>query len=83
MTTRPTTNDDQTTDETVRPLLVDIAQAAAILAISRSSIHQLIWTQHFTPVRIGRSVRFSITQLERFVGDRTSESAGGSGRDRL
>lgn len=59
----------------MRPLLVDIAQAAAILAISRSSIYQLIWNDQLTPVRLGRSVRFSIKQLEQFVADRVSESA--------
>ena len=72
MTTPPTTANDRNTDEAVRPLLVDIAQAATILAISRSSIYQLIWTEQLTPVRIGRSVRFSIAQLEQFVGDRSS-----------
>jgi len=59
----------------MRPLLVDIAQAAAILAISRSSIYQLIWNDQITPVRLGRSVRFSIKQLKQFVADRVSESA--------
>ena len=50
MTTPPTITDDHTTDETLRPLLVDITQAATILAISRSSIYQLIWTDQLTPV---------------------------------
>jgi len=59
----------------MRPLLVDVAQAAAILAISRSSIYQLIWNDQLTPVRLGRSVRFSIEQLEQFVADRISASA--------
>lgn len=57
-----------------RPLLVDVAHAARLLAISRSSLYQLIWTEQLTPVRIGRSVRFSITQLEQFVSNRLSTS---------
>ena len=57
-----------------RPLLVDVSQAAAILAISRSSIYQLIWSEQLTPIRIGRSVRFSVEQLEQFVIDRIAAS---------
>lgn len=57
-----------------RPLLVDVPQAAAILAISRSSIYQLIWSEQLTPIRIGRSVRFSVEQLEQFVIDRIAAS---------
>jgi excisionase family DNA binding protein len=57
-----------------RPLLVDVSEAAAILAISRSSIYQLIWSEQLMPVRIGRSVRFSLEQLEQFVTDRIAAS---------
>ncbi len=52
---------------TPRALLVNVAQAAQILCVSRSSIYQLIWTDQLIPIRIGRSVRFSLEQLERFV----------------
>lgn len=63
---------DITDDERpARPLLVSIAGAAEMLAISRSSVYQLIWNEELTPVRIGRSVRFSIDHLERFVADRS------------
>ena len=57
-----------------RPLLVDVCQAAAILAISRSSIYQLIWSEQLSPIRIGRSVRFSVEQLEQFVIERIAAS---------
>jgi|GEM_PF-422684 len=63
-------------DDSTRPLLVDVAKAAKILAISRSSVYQLIWNEQLTPVRIGRSVRFSIAQLEQFVADRIAECDG-------
>ena len=54
----------------MRPLLVTIEQAGTILCLSRSSIYQLIWNEELVPIRIGRSVRFSVEQLERFVAER-------------
>jgi len=54
-------------------LLVDVLQAAEMLSLSRPSIYQLIWIGHLTPVRIGRSVRFSVDHLEQFVADRIAE----------
>jgi excisionase family DNA binding protein len=74
--TATTITNDPTRHDSIRPLLVDVAQAAEILAISRSSVYQLIWNEQLTPVRIGRSVRFSIAQLEQFVADRIAESEG-------
>jgi excisionase family DNA binding protein len=53
-----------------RVLLVTVVQAAEILSLSRSSIYKLIWTDQLTPIRIGRSVRLSVDQLERFIADR-------------
>lgn len=72
-TTSPAISSPKRHDVT-RPLLVDVAQAAIMLSISRSSIYQLIWSEQLTPVRIGRSVRFSIGQLEQFVADRLTAS---------
>lgn len=71
-----TTTSSATTnhDEATRPLLISIAQAAAILAVSRSSIYQLIWNEQLTPIRIGRSVRFTIEHVEDFVARRVAES---------
>jgi excisionase family DNA binding protein len=68
---RPT---NEPTRDPHRPLLVDVSEAAAILAISRSSIYQLIWSEQLIPIRIGRSVRFSVEQLEQFVIDRIAAS---------
>ena len=62
----------------VRPLLVNVAQAAQILCVSRSSIYQLIWTDQLAPIRIGRSVRFSVEQLKRFVDERSRDERGHS-----
>jgi len=80
MTKPSTITNNPTAQETARPLLVDVAQAATILAISRSSMYQLIWTEQLIPIRIGRSVRFSITQLEQFVVDRTCDCADATSR---
>lgn len=60
------------TDSMTRPLLVNIRQAAAMLSLSRSSIYQLVWNDELTPIRIGRSVRFSVEHLEAFVIDRST-----------
>jgi len=73
MTTPTTITNNHPQHDPARPLLVDVAKAATILAISRSSVYQLIWSDQLVPVRIGRSVRFSVAQLEQFVADRISE----------
>ncbi|MFN3257553.1 MAG: helix-turn-helix domain-containing protein [Ilumatobacter sp.] len=62
--------DEDGTSTSVRPLLVTVEQAGAILSLSRSSMYQLMWSEELVPIRIGRSVRFSIEQLERFVTER-------------
>lgn len=49
------------------PLLVTIPQAAELLAVGRSTIYQLIWDHELEPIRIGRSVRFTIDDLEDYV----------------
>ncbi len=56
------------------PMLVNVVQAAEILSLSRSSIYQLIWNEQLVPIRIGRSVRFSVNQLERFVAEQASDT---------
>ena len=51
----------------VEPLLLTITQASEVLNIGRSTIYELIWAGHLTPVRLGRSVRFRRADLEHFV----------------
>ena len=55
------------------PLLLTVPEAARLLAIGRSAVYQLIWNGELTPVRIGRSVRFAVTELERFVAERAED----------
>jgi excisionase family DNA binding protein len=62
------------TEETPRALLVNVRQAAEILSLSRSSIYLLVDAGKLTPIRIGRSVRFSVGHLEDFVGHLIAES---------
>jgi excisionase family DNA binding protein len=49
------------------PLLVTIPQAAELLAVSRSTVYQLIWDDELAPIRIGRSVRLAIDDLQDYV----------------
>jgi excisionase family DNA binding protein len=73
-TTHPSaTPDTHSRSLPTRPLLVSVVEAAAMLSLSRSSIYQLIWSDQLTPIRIGRSVRFSVEHLEAFVADRLAE----------
>ena len=79
MTLTPTLPVSPRSQATTRALLVSIRQAAEMLAISRSSIYNLIDAEQLTPIRIGRSVRFPVEQLERFVAARiASETKTGS-----
>ncbi len=48
-------------------LLLTFDEAAEMLGIGRTSLYRLVWAGWLTPVRIGRSVRFSCAQLEVFV----------------
>jgi excisionase family DNA binding protein len=48
-------------------LLLTFDEAAEMLGIGRTSLYRLVWAGRLTPVRIGRSVRFSCAQLEVFV----------------
>ena len=62
------------TTTSITPLLVTAPQAARILSIGRTALYHLIWDGELTPVHIGRSVRFSIGELEAFVKRRLAES---------
>lgn len=53
----------------LRPLLVDVKQAASLLGIGRTTLYELINEGAITPVRIGKCVRFPLSDLERFVAD--------------
>lgn len=54
-------------DDRLRPLLVNAKQAAQLLGIGRTTLYELIGAGAITPMHIGRCVRFSMIELERFV----------------
>ena len=78
--TTPTRVPLEPTYTTTRPLLVSVEQAARMLSISRSSIYLLMESDQLTPIRIGRSVRFPVEQLEQFVADRMPPGTDQSAR---
>jgi excisionase family DNA binding protein len=51
----------------IRPLLVSVKQAAALLGVSRTMIYELTYRGEIHPLRIGRCVRFRRQELEDFV----------------
>lgn len=64
--------DETSNIEQPQALLVTVKQAAVILSLSRSSIYLLVEAGTLKPVRIGRSVRFSMADLEAFVENLSS-----------
>lgn len=52
------------------PLLLTIPEAAAKLRIGRSTLCELIADRQVDVVHIGRAVRVTAAELERFVADR-------------
>ena len=60
----------------VAPLLVvDVRQAARMLAVSSGSIRNLISRGVLRPVRIGRRVLIAVAELKRFAEGRMEEDA--------
>jgi excisionase family DNA binding protein len=56
------------------PALLTVPQAAQLLAIGRTAVYQLIWNGEITPIHIGRSVRFTVDEIERFIAVRMASS---------
>lgn len=56
------------------PLLLRVAEAAALLSVSRSSLYQLIASGEVRVVRLGRTVRIPRQELERLAASRLSEA---------
>ena len=51
----------------VRPLLVSVEDAAALLGIGRTTLYELIRQGDVLPIRIGRCVRIPQRELEAYV----------------
>jgi excisionase family DNA binding protein len=58
-------------------LLLDVQETCSALRISRTALYDLTRAGSLTPIKIGRSVRFPLAELERFVRER----AEGDNRD--
>jgi excisionase family DNA binding protein len=52
--------------------LLGVKEAAKQLGISRSTLYGLLGRGELRPIRVGRRVLISITELERFVGEGSS-----------
>jgi excisionase family DNA binding protein len=59
----------------VAPLLLTIPQAAAVLAVGRTTVYELIAAGDIEAVHIGRSVRVPVDALRSFVDRRTSRTS--------
>ena len=53
-----------------RRLLLTVPEAAAVLAIGRTTLYELVGTGQLATVRIGRAVRIPRAELEAFVSRR-------------
>lgn len=60
----------------LRPLLVSIPQVLALLDIGRTTLYQLMADEELVPIRIGRSVRFVVSEVEAFVEARRAARHG-------
>ena len=52
------------------PLLLNIAEVAATLGLGRSKVYELIAEDGLPVIHFGRSVRVSVTSLQRWVEER-------------
>ncbi|MGD9997158.1 MAG: helix-turn-helix domain-containing protein [Ilumatobacteraceae bacterium] len=48
-------------------LLLSVREAASALAVSRTTLYELMGRGEITPIRIGRCVRVPAAELHRFI----------------
>ena len=53
--------------ENARPLLVSAHEAAHLLGVGRTTLYELIRAGELTSIHVGRSVRFSMYEIETYV----------------
>jgi len=58
----------------LQPLLVTPVQAAAMLGVGRTTLYYLTRDGEITAIRIGRSTRYSVTELQAYVNDRVASA---------
>ena len=54
-------------NESSKPLMVTYRQAAELLGVCERSVWKLVKENELKPVRIGRSVRIPLAEIERFI----------------
>lgn len=70
--TAPTTNDlplAEIAGGAAEPILYTIEEAARLLRLSRTTLYELMWNDELVPFRVGRRIRFTRAELERFVAE--------------
>ena len=58
---------EETTHNTVQPLLLTISEAAKILSLGRTKVYELIANEGLPVVRFGRAIRVSPTSLQQWL----------------
>jgi excisionase family DNA binding protein len=61
---------DEPRKTTGEPFLLNIAEVAASLGLGRSKVYELIAKEGLPVIHFGRSVRVSVTSLQRWVEER-------------
>jgi excisionase family DNA binding protein len=51
-------------------LMYRLPEAAAILGLGRTTLYELVAAGSIRPVRLGRAIRITRSELERFVAER-------------
>ena len=60
---------DQQTEKKQAPDLLKIPEAAEILKMGRSTVYKLISTKELPSIRIGRMIRISREDIDKFLSD--------------
>jgi excisionase family DNA binding protein len=61
-------------------VLLQVDEVAALIKVSNKTVRRWIAANELAVVRLGRSVRVSEAELERFVAARTSSTAGNNSK---
>ena len=69
---------DKTTEHGPEPLAVDVMGAAKMLGLSRSTILNMADRGELTRIRLGRSVRYSTSEISNLVEQRRRSAAQGA-----
>jgi len=57
-------------DNSSRTELVNIAEAARVLSVSVSTLYGWVWQRKIAFVKVGRAVRFEMSDLQEFIQQR-------------